>query len=76
MLRQGAIDAAIAASIGVAGALALGRVMKSFLVNVAPADPLVLAATSVGLVAIGIISSLAPARRAASVDPALTLRAE
>jgi len=76
VLRQGAIDAAIAASIGVAGALALGRVMKSFLVNVAPTDPLVLAATSVGLVAIGIISSLAPARRAASVDPALTLRAE
>jgi putative ABC transport system permease protein len=76
VVRQSALDAAIAAVLGLAGALALGRLLKSFLVNVAPTDPLVLGVTALALVAIGVASSLAPAFRASSVDPATTLRGE
>jgi len=76
VVRQSALDAAIAAILGLAGALALGRLLKSFLVNVAPTDPLLLGVTALALVAIGVASSLAPAFRASSADPAITLRVE
>lgn len=76
VLAHSAVEAAVAAALGIAGALAFGRVLESFLVNLAPTDPLALGATSAALLAVGILSSLGPARRAASVDPAVTLRAE
>jgi putative ABC transport system permease protein len=76
VLRGCMLEAAIAAVVGTTGALALGRVLESFLVNVAPTDPVVLGTTCVALVLIAVASGVVPARRAASVDPAVTLRVE
>ncbi|HSK08139.1 MAG TPA: ABC transporter permease [Vicinamibacterales bacterium] len=76
VLQRSAIDSAIAAVLGIAGAIALSRLLTSFLVNVAPTDPAVLALTCIALVAVGLAGSFVPARRASSVDAAITLRTE
>jgi len=76
VLRQQAADVAAAAAIGMAGAIALGGVARTFLVNVAPDDPLVLGAMCLVLVLVGLLSALVPARRASRVDPVIALRAE
>jgi putative ABC transport system permease protein len=67
---------AIGVALGVAGALALTRGMKSMLVGVKPADPLTFIAIAVLFMAIAAVSSWIPARRAAGLDPNVALREE
>jgi ABC-type lipoprotein release transport system permease subunit len=62
--------------VGLAGAIAGTRVLKTLLFEVSPLDPVALAAACVSMVAIGILAGLAPASRAAKVDPVVTLRDE
>ena len=62
--------------VGIALALAGGRLIASLLYGVAPSDVRVLIEVSVGLVAVAIVAALVPARRAARVDPIAALRAE
>jgi len=62
--------------VGLPLAVVLGRLLRSQLFGVTPADPYVLAA-AVGLVAVvALVSALLPARKAASVEPSEVLRAE
>jgi putative ABC transport system permease protein len=67
---------AVGAGCGVVMALVASRAVRSQLVGVAPTDPLTYAMVlgAVGLTALA--ASLGPARRAARVDPVVTLRAE
>ena len=58
------------------GALAAGRLMKGLLYGVGHADPLSLVATAVALLATAALAAYLPARRAAAVDPAVTLRGD
>jgi ABC-type antimicrobial peptide transport system permease subunit len=60
---------------GLGGAYALARALASRLVGVEPFDPLLWSIAAAGLVAIVFLASLLPARRAARVNPAETLRA-
>jgi len=60
----------------VSAAGGLTRLMKTLLFGVSPPDPLTYAAVTVVLVAAAALASYLPMRRAASVDPAETLRAE
>jgi predicted permease len=62
--------------IGVAGALALARVMSSLIYGVSPTDVLTFFSVSVVLAAIALLASIIPARRAAKVDPIVALRYE
>ena len=62
------------ALIGLVGALAATRLMRALLFGVSPTDPVVLMTAPIILVLIAAIASFAPARRAASVDPAEALR--
>jgi ABC-type antimicrobial peptide transport system permease subunit len=62
--------------IGLAGALALSRYLATVLYGVGPADAATLAGVAAILVAAAAVASWLPARRAARVDPAVTLRAE
>jgi len=45
-------------------------------VNVKPGDPLTLSAVTLVLLAVALLAAWIPARRASSVDPAKTIRAE
>ncbi len=62
--------------IGLAGAAALTRVMRSLLFEVSALDPSAFAAAAVAMAAIGLLAALIPAARAPRVDPTTALRAE
>jgi putative ABC transport system permease protein len=64
------------AAVGVAGALASTRLLKSLLFEVKPGDPWTMVAAIVTLVAVGALASYVPARRATRVDPMEALRYE
>ncbi len=62
--------------VGIAGAVALTRLLQSLLFHVSPSDPLVLGAVALVTIALGLVASYLPAKRAAGVDPMEALRAE
>jgi hypothetical protein len=62
--------------IGVAGAIGAGRFLSSLLFGVPPYDALILAIAAVALFSTGLLANWIPARRAARVDPMVSLRAE
>jgi predicted permease len=68
--------AATGCVLGLAGAAAVSSVLRSFLFNVSPFDPMVMVVTAAVVFALAIVASALPARRAASVDPNLALRGE
>ena len=76
LLRQGIRLLAIGLVVGFTGAFALSRVIRSLLFSVSAADPLVYVAVSLVLGGAAILACWIPARRAARVDPIITLRAE
>ena len=54
----------------------MARLMRSLLFGVTPLDPITYVVTSVVLLIAAALASYFPARRAAAMDPAETLRAE
>jgi len=61
---------------GVAGALALTRVMAGLLYEIRPTDSFAFGAASLLLAAIALVASVVPAWRATQVDPLIAMRAE
>jgi putative ABC transport system permease protein len=76
ILSRSAALASIGVAIGIAGALALTRVLKSLLFEIKPTDPATLISVVALLAAAGIAAAWIPARGAARVDPAIALRHE
>jgi putative ABC transport system permease protein len=80
VMREPLLLAAAGLTLGLAGAVALTRVMHSLPYEITPTDPLTLAGISLlvaALVAaVVMIGSFLPARRAASVNPVVALRYE
>lgn len=74
ILRQGSTLIASGLAVGLLLALGMGRWVKSFLYQVQPLDRPTYAAVAFALVAIGLIASILPARRAASIEPMQALR--
>lgn len=68
--------AALGAAFGIAAALVLARFLEAELFGVTGHDPLTFGAAGAFLLAVALVASFVPARRAARVDPAITLRAE
>lgn len=74
VLRQNLRAVLWGAGLGMIAALAFGRLLTSLLYGIEPSDPLALLATITILVGVAVLATLGPARRAAAVDPAITLR--
>jgi ABC-type antimicrobial peptide transport system permease subunit len=74
VVRDGLRLALAGAGIGLAGAVALSRLLRGVLHDVSATDPATLAGAAVLLVAVAAAASLVPALRAARVDPVSTLR--
>jgi predicted permease len=62
--------------LGLAGALAVGRLANATTRDAGSGDPVTLAIVSALLAAVALMATLLPARRAARVDPMVALRAE
>jgi predicted lysophospholipase L1 biosynthesis ABC-type transport system permease subunit len=76
MTRQGLVLTAAGVAAGLVLFAAVARFLRAFLYGVAPTDPLTLVIASLTLVGVALLASWIPARRAARVDPAESLRAE
>jgi len=76
ILREGMRMAVIGLAIGIAGALALTRVLRTQLFEISPTDPTTFAGIVILLAAVAAIASWLPARRATRVDPMTALRTE
>ena len=75
-VRHGVMLALAGVLCGLAGAATLTRLMASLLFGTSPLDPIIYALVSVGLAGLAALAAYVPARRAALVDPVLTLRGE
>jgi putative ABC transport system permease protein len=76
IVAEGMKPTLLGVAIGLAGALALGRVMASVVYGVSARDMMTFASVAVLMTGIGLLASALPAYRATRVDPMKTLRDE
>jgi putative ABC transport system permease protein len=76
ILRQGLILAGVGIAAGLAGALAMTRVLSVMLCGISATDTLTFSGISFFLLLVSILASYHPARRAMRVDPMVALRYE
>ena len=76
VFRQGLLLAVIGASLGLAGALAMGGLLRAQLFGIEPSDPATLAAVCAALIAVALLACYLPAKRAVKINPASILRRE
>jgi len=76
VLSEGVRLAAVGAVLGLGFALALAHALRAILYGVSATDPLAFAGTALLLLAVVLLASLLPARRAAQIEPMAALRHE
>jgi len=76
ILSSGVRLAAVGCGLGLLGAVAASRLLRSFLFEVSPFDPGVHALSAIAMLLLALAASALPARRASSTDPMLALRGE
>jgi putative ABC transport system permease protein len=76
VLRQAMLTAVAGIAIGLLGALALTRTMRSLLFEISNMDPFTYCGVAVLLLLVAALASYLPARRATRVDPIIALRHE
>ena len=74
ILGGGLRQLAVGLLIGVAGALGVGQLLQSLLVQTSPSDPTTLIGIVGILTTVAVLACLVPARRAAHLDPTVSLR--
>jgi putative ABC transport system permease protein len=76
IMRQGALQTALAVTVGILLSLAIGRVLSQILFGVSPNDPFSLITSSLMLASAALLACFLPARRATYVNPITALRTE
>ena len=76
VLRNACLLVTAGLAIGGVAAWYLTGAAKAFLFRLQPTDPRAFAAAAASLLVVALVASVIPARRAASVDPMVALRAE
>jgi putative ABC transport system permease protein len=76
VLGQGMRLVGIGIALGVAGGAALSRALSAWLFGLSPFDPTAYVAVSLVLIAVALVATYLPARRATKVDPLVALRYE
>jgi len=76
ILKQGMILTLIGEAIGLMGAFALARLIRSLLFGVTPNDTMTFVSVSIVLTFIALLACYLPARRATKIDPLVSLRYE
>jgi putative ABC transport system permease protein len=76
VMRQGLLAAAVGVLVGLGGSFLLTHVMKSLLYDVSATDLRTFTLSAVVFLAVAVVASYIPARRAARLDPSDTLRYE
>ena len=76
MVVRSILTALVGLTIGIAGAIAVTRILSNQLYGVSALDPLTFVIVGAVLLTAAAMSSWLPARRASEVDPAIALRAE
>lgn len=76
IVRHGLVVTLSGVAAGLAGAFVLTRFMQSLLFGVSAADPLTFGGIAAALTVVALAASYLPARRAARIDPVISLRSE
>jgi putative ABC transport system permease protein len=76
VVRQALVMTVGGVVLGALAAMALTRFLATFLYDVRPLDPATFAAAAIALLAVALVASYVPARRASGVDPVIALRSE
>jgi ABC-type antimicrobial peptide transport system permease subunit len=76
LLRESLRRVALGVGLGLVASLAVTRALTSMLFEVTPSDAGTFAATALLLIAVALMATWLPARRATRVDPMVALRAE
>ncbi len=76
ILRDGMLLVGLGAGLGLAGAVAVTRVLRNLLFGIGTTDPLTYVGAAVLLIIVALLACYLPARRAARVDPMVALRYE
>jgi putative ABC transport system permease protein len=74
VLRESVAFVLIGTAIGLTTALAATRALRAFLFEVSATDPATVAAVTALVIAVALMASLLPARRAVRLDPIAALR--
>jgi putative ABC transport system permease protein len=76
VVRQGMLLSLVGIGLGIGVALGLTRSLASLLYEVRPTDPVTFLGVALLLIAVSLVATYIPARRAAKVDPMVALRCE
>jgi predicted permease len=76
VFKQSMLLSAMGSVVGLGVAIATARLLRGFLFEVNPLDPLTFCAVPVLMLLLALVAAWVPARRAASIDPMLALRSE
>jgi putative ABC transport system permease protein len=76
VLRRSLLQLAIGLPVGIAGALGVGRLLQSLLVQTSSRDPLTIAVIALVMVVVSVAACFWPARKATRLDPVTALRYE
>jgi ABC-type antimicrobial peptide transport system permease subunit len=76
VVRQGFTPVAAGLAVGIGAAVGVSQLLESILYGVTPTDPVTYASVVTILAAVALVACIAPARRAAKLDPLFSLRSE